>query len=175
VVRLKARAHIGRPAKESFVSVAVTSKDRALFADPHAHRILPARCRLIGDLQRPPLHPSLPPTLLFFRVFPRISNFVPRKRDARPPNIFDANPRGARAARARKFPDYRINALGSFLIPTKAAGIQRRPATKGHRQGVSRRVKWRNESDRMAQDAMVGVRRSPSRIARDSNLIRISS
>lgn len=40
---------------------------------------------------------------------------------------------------------------------------------------MSRRVKWRNESDRMAQDATVDVRRSPSRIARDSNLIRISS
>lgn len=43
------------------------------------------------------------------------------------------------------------------------------------REGVSHRVKWRNEPDRMAQDAMVDVRRSPSRIARDSNLIRISS
>lgn len=43
------------------------------------------------------------------------------------------------------------------------------------REGISRRVKWRNEPDRMAQDAMVDVRRSPSRIARDSNLIRISS
>lgn len=59
-------------------------------------------------------------------------------------------------------------------------GIQRQLATKGARspgreEGVSRRVKWRNEPDRMAQDAMVDVRRSPSRIARDSNLIRISS
>lgn len=55
-------------------------------------------------------------------------------------------------------------------------GIQRESVTKGDSlwEGVSRRVKWRNESDRMAQDAMVDVRRSPSRIARDSNLIRIS-
>jgi len=54
---------------------------------------------------------------------------------------------------------------------------QRQLATKvlGLSEGVSRRVKWRNEPDRMAQDAMVDVRRSPSRIARDSNLIRISS
>lgn len=56
---------------------------------------------------------------------------------------------------------------------SKAARHKRRYLVEG--VVVSRRVKWRNESDRMAQDAMVDVRRSPSRIARDSNLIRISS
>lgn len=57
-------------------------------------------------------------------------------------------------------------------------GIQRQPATKGAifpGGSIAYRVKRRNESDRMAQDATVDVRRSPSRIARDSNLIRISS
>lgn len=58
-------------------------------------------------------------------------------------------------------------------------GIQRQPATKGAispgRESIAYRVKRRNESDRMAQDTGVDVRRSPSRIARDSNLIRISS
>lgn len=53
------------------------------------------------------------------------------------------------------------------------------PATKGAISppggSIAYRVKRRNESDRMAQDATVDVRRSPSHIAGDSNLIRISS